>query len=118
MYLSVAVTGYSISFFTPTILCELGWTGLRTQAMTVPVYICAGCITIIVAVFSDLLRHLYTFTILGLTLAVIGYAILFHSKAIRPKIRYMAIYFVSTGEFITQPIAVAWLNNNMGTYPV
>jgi hypothetical protein len=59
MYLSVAVTGYSISYFTPTILHELGWTALRTQVMTVPVYVCAGRVTIIVAVFSDLLRHRY-----------------------------------------------------------
>jgi MFS family permease len=114
MYLSVAVTGYSISFFTPTILKELGWTALRTQVMTVPVYMCAGCVTIIVAVFSDLLRHRYAFTILGLTIAVIGYAILLHSKAVTPGTRYLAIYFVSTGGFITQPITVAWLNNNMG----
>jgi hypothetical protein len=59
--------------------------------MTAPVYICAGCVTIITAVFSDLLRHRYSFTIIGLTAAVIGYAILLHSKAVRPGIRYMAI---------------------------
>jgi hypothetical protein len=56
----------------------------------------------------------YCFTILGLTLAMIGYAILLHSKAVTPGTRYMAIYFVSTGGFITQLIAVAWLNSNMG----
>lgn len=81
--------------------------------MAVPIYVCASCSTIILAVFSDLLRHRCGFTILGLTLAVIGYAILLHSKAVRPGIRYVAIYFVSTGGFITQPIAVAWLKNDV-----
>lgn len=75
MFLSVTVTGYSISLFTPTILHGFGWSALRTQLMTIPIYIIAGCLTIIIAVFSDNMHHRYGFAMAGLMVATVGYVI-------------------------------------------
>ena len=36
MYLGIVNTGYSTSFFTPTILSQLGWTSIRAQVMSIP----------------------------------------------------------------------------------
>ncbi|ETN40994.1 uncharacterized protein HMPREF1541_02926 [Cyphellophora europaea CBS 101466] len=113
MFLSVTVTGYSISLFTPTILHGFGWSALRTQVMTIPIYITAGCLTIIVAVFSDHAHHRYGFAIAGLAVSTVGYIILLVSHT-SLGVRYTAIFFTATGAYIALPITITWVNNNMG----
>ncbi|KAF4635414.1 hypothetical protein G7Y89_g2683 [Cudoniella acicularis] len=64
--------------------------------------------------------HRYTFTIVGIFISSIGYAILLRQGlpkcpgALPNSIRYLAVFFVSIGTSITQPLTLIWLANNMG----
>ncbi|MCJ1438832.1 hypothetical protein MMC27_008222 [Xylographa pallens] len=114
MYFGVVNTGYSTSFFTPTILQQLGWTAIRAQVYSIPIYITSAVITLFTAFCTDRLRHRYTFTIIGVCVATVGYVILLAQKTVPVGARYMAVYFITVGGYITQPVTLAWLSNTMG----
>lgn len=114
MYFGVVNTGYSVSFFTPTILKELGWTSVRAQVLSIPIYTVSCFFTLLTAFFADRLRHRYSFTMIGVLVATVGYAILLAQKHVPVGARYLAVYFITVGGYITQPVTLVWLNNNMG----
>ena len=114
MYLGVVNTGYSTSFFTPTILGQLGWTAVRAQVLSIPIYINAAVVCIATAFLSDRLRHRYGFAILGVGVSSTGYIILLAQQHVSVGVRYFAVYLVMAGGYITQPITLVWLSNNMG----
>jgi len=114
MYLGIVNTGYSTSFFIPTILQELGWTSVRAQVLSIPIYIVAAIFALVAAFLTDYFRHRYTFTMVGICVASIGYIVLLAQKHVSVPGRYVAIYLIVIGGYITQPITLVWLSNNMG----
>ncbi|KMU78893.1 hypothetical protein CISG_07410 [Coccidioides immitis RMSCC 3703] len=105
MYFGIVNTGYATSFFTPTILNQLGWTAIMAQVMSIPVFVVATVVTLVCAVISDRMRHRYAFTLLGCGVATIGVSV---------GVRYMAVFMVTAGGFVAQPVVMAWVSNNMG----
>jgi hypothetical protein len=114
MYLGIVNTGYATSFFVPTILTELGWTSIRAQVMSIPIYVAATVIALITAALTDRLHHRFLFTICGCCIATVGYVILLCQRTVPVGARYFAVYAVVGGGYMTQPILMGWLNNNMG----
>ncbi len=114
MYFGVVNSGYAGAFFTPTILKQLGWTAVRAQVLSIPIYIVSFIITMITAVASDRLRHRYAFTMIGVLVATAGYVLLLAQKSVPVGVRYFAVYLITTGGYITQPVTLTWLANNMG----
>jgi hypothetical protein len=114
MYLGIVTTGYSGSFFTPTILRQLGWTSLRAQYMSIPIFITATILALSAALLSDHLRHRFAFIITGCLVATIGYSILLAMHDVPTGVRYFAVYLIVGGGYIAQPITLVWLNNNLG----
>lgn len=114
MYLGVVTTGYAGSFFTPTILKQLGWTSIRAQVMSIPIFIVATVLALSSALLSDHVRHRFTFIVGGCLLATVGYAILLAMHSVAVGARYFALYAVVGGGYIAQPITLVWLNNNLG----
>ena len=108
------VTTYSGVFFLPTILKELGWTSIRAQVMSIPVFLVAAVINITAALISDYLRKRYVVLMTGCLLAVIGYAILLNEKTVPVGARYFAVYLTIGGGFLAQTISIVWLSNNLG----
>ncbi|KAB8271407.1 major facilitator superfamily domain-containing protein [Aspergillus minisclerotigenes] len=113
MYFGIVNTGYAVSFFTPTILHQLGWTAVRAQVMSIPVYVVATITTLSAALLSDLLRHRYLFTLTGCLVATMGYVILLAQSTVPVGARYFAIFAITSGGYLTQPILMGWLSNNM-----
>ncbi|KAJ5166933.1 uncharacterized protein N7482_005714 [Penicillium canariense] len=113
MYFGIVNTGYATSFFTPTILRQLGWTSVRAQVMSIPIYIVATVIALVTALVSDRLRHRFAFTLCGCVIATIGYVILICQKSVPVGARYFALYAITGGGYMTQPILMGWLSNNM-----
>ncbi|KAA6410729.1 MAG: Major Facilitator Superfamily [Lasallia pustulata] len=114
MYFGVVNTGYSILFFTPTILKALGWTSIRAQVLSIPIYIVSCSFTLLAAFTADRLRHRYAFTMIGVLVATVGYSILLAQQRVPVSARYLAVYLITVGGYITQPVTLVWLNNNMG----
>lgn len=110
----VNITVQGLSVFLPTILQALGWTNTKAQLYSVPPYVCACVIAVIVAYASDKTRmrgvYLGAFSLLGFT----GFAILRWAE--NPGIRYMAVFFVMMGAFPGGPGFLAWAINSELSY--
>ncbi|KAJ5412652.1 uncharacterized protein N7487_007011 [Penicillium crustosum] len=113
MYLGALNTGYAASFFIPSILRDMGWTSLMAQVMSVPIYIVAAIITLCTAILSDKTKHRFGFVLLGCSCATIGYSILLAQQTVPVGVQYFALFAVTGGGFIAQPILIGWLSNNM-----
>ncbi|KAL3469735.1 major facilitator superfamily domain-containing protein [Aspergillus californicus] len=113
MYLGVLNTGYAGSFFTPTILKEMGRDSLESQIMSVPVYVAAAVMTLCTALLSDRLKHRFGFAFLGCLVATVGYVILLAQESVPTGGKYFALFAIVGGGYIAQPIFIGWLSNNM-----
>ncbi|KAL8838056.1 MAG: hypothetical protein Q9170_002292 [Blastenia crenularia] len=114
IYLGCANNGYSGAFFTPTILKQLGWTSIKAQVYSIPVYAVAAVVAVATAFLSDWCRHRYAFCMIGICITSAGYIILLAQKGLPVVVRYIAIYLINVGGYITQPLALVWMNNNLG----
>ena len=114
MYLGIVNTGYATSFFTPTIITELGFKAEAAQVRSIPIFIVAAIVCLITAWFTDRLRHRYTFCIIGICIATTGYAILMNQGSVPVGARYAAIFLIVSGGYTCQPVTIAWINNCMG----
>lgn len=114
MYMGIVNTGYSTSFFIPTILNQLGWTAVRAQILTIPIYVAAFIIAVVTAVCTDRLRHRYAFIMVGILISTIGYVILLTQKQAPVGAKYFALYLVVIGAYVAQPVVLVWVTNNMG----
>lgn len=62
---STAVTIYGMSYFMPSIVNRLGYTGQQANLLTIPVYVCAAIMTVLFCWISDRVKKRSIF-ILGL----------------------------------------------------
>ncbi|CRL26009.1 Protein secE/sec61-gamma protein [Penicillium camemberti] len=113
MYLGALNTGYAASFFIPSILQGMGWKSLMAQVMSVPIYIVAAIMTLCTAILSDKTKHRSGFVLIGCIVATIGYSILLAQQSVTVGVQYFALFAVTGGGFIAQPIVIGWLSNNM-----
>lgn len=112
-FFCINITVQGLSVFMPTILRDLGWTATRAQLYSVPVYVSASAIAILIAFISDKTRqrglYLAAFTTLGIT----GFAML--RADMSANARYGAVYLCALGAFPGGPGFLSWgLNNAAG----
>ena len=81
--------------------------------MSIPIYVAAAIISLIVAFCTDRLKHRYTFTMLGVFVGTIGYVLLLAQSTLSNSVKYFAVYLITIGGYITQPVVIVWLANNM-----
>ncbi|KAF1839621.1 MFS general substrate transporter [Decorospora gaudefroyi] len=110
-YFGVVNTGYAGSFFTPTIVKELGYTSAAAQVRSIPVFVVATVTAIITAYLTDRLRHRYWFCIFGLVVASIGYIMLLAQENLSAGVKYFALFLIVPGGYITQPVVLVWMSN-------
>jgi len=113
MYFGVVNSGYSTSFFIPTILTEMGFTAEMAQVRSIPIFIVATVCAVAVAWVTDRVRHRYSFTLLGVVVASVGYIMLLDQKGLTVGVRYFATFLIVSGTYITQPVCIAWISNCM-----
>ncbi|KAI0952207.1 hypothetical protein AcV7_008085 [Taiwanofungus camphoratus] len=106
---------YSFSLFLPTIVAGLGYSGEEAQLHTVPPYVPATFLTVVVAVASDRLKWRGPFILICLPLAAIGYIIAIAAQ--NNTQRYVAVFLIATGIYPCGPCILSILpNNNAGHY--
>ncbi|KAL5358396.1 major facilitator superfamily domain-containing protein [Aspergillus floccosus] len=117
IYLGITVSGYATALFIPSIVKSLGYSGADSQVHSIPVWAVAAVVTVIVSYLTDRLQHRYGFIMFGVIFASIGYIILLcqgpHPGGLSVHVRYMAVFFVTTGCYIVQPVAIVWMANNL-----
>lgn len=55
---------------------------------------------ILTAWVADKVRHRYSFTILGICVATVGYGILFNQDQVAVGVQYFAVFLIVTGGYI------------------
>jgi hypothetical protein len=109
--LGIVNTGCAGSFFTPTIVKELGYTSAAAQIRSIPIFVVATITAITTAYLTDRLRHRYWFCIFGLVIASIGYIMLLAQESLSAGVKYFALFLIVPGGYITQPVVLVWMSN-------
>ncbi|MCJ1463547.1 hypothetical protein MMC07_002155 [Pseudocyphellaria aurata] len=102
---------YTLSLFLPTIIKELGFTAGQAQLLTVPPYVVATCLTMIVAVASEKTKIRAPFIMGSSCFAIIGYIILLSSK--KASVSYVGTIFAAGGIYPATAIVLSWPANNV-----
>jgi len=114
-YLGLIVSLYSFSLFLPTIVAGLGFSGSEAQLRTVPPYVPATVLTIVVAFFADKLRWRGPFIMILMPITIIGYILIIAAKT--NTARYAATFLIAAGVYPSAPCILSILpNNSAGHY--
>lgn len=112
MYMSVINSSSSLSFFTPTILNEMGYKAEAAQVRSIPIFVVGAVASIATAAWSDYLRHRFGFVLGGILTATAGYAIMLNYARVPVEAKYGALFLIAGGGFVAHPIVTAWAQNN------
>jgi hypothetical protein len=101
----------SLAFFSPAIIEGLGHSPVKTQLYSVPPSVASFGVAMIVAIFSDKLRHRYVFVLIPIVIALVGYIILLTVHN-RTHLQYGAVFLAAVGDVTAVPVVVCWFNSN------
>lgn len=105
---------YGISLFLPTIIRELGYKSSQAQLMTVPIYITAAILAVIVAYCSDKLGKRSPFIIGTYLMMIIGFSMcLATDPKVHPRVVYGGVFVAACGIYPAFPGVISWLSNNL-----
>ncbi|KAI1335590.1 major facilitator superfamily domain-containing protein [Xylariaceae sp. FL0016] len=115
VYWGIVCPLYGISLFLPTIIKTLGYTSSTAQLMTVPIYITAAILAVVVAYLSDRLGKRSPFVIGCLFMMIVGFAMCISTK--NPRVVYGGVFIAACSIYPAFPGMIAWLSNNLaGSY--
>lgn len=120
------LTLYGFSTFIPIIIKGMGFTSVRAQLMTVPVYSWAAIAYIVGAHMSDRMRRRGVFLIAFNTIACVAYVLLIsipthHLARKRGSLvrcltrvaRYFSVFVLATSAYAITSLNLTWQNNNI-----
>ena len=119
MYWGIVCPLYAISLFLPTIINQLGYESSTAQLLTVPIYITAAVLAIVVAWFSDRAGQRSPFIFGCMCTIGIGFVITIAASAKGgvPGVVYAGIFIAVCGIYPAFPGNVTWISNNVpGSY--
>ncbi|VBB78581.1 Putative Permease of the major facilitator superfamily [Podospora comata] len=85
--------------------------GFTAQLMTVPIYITAAILAVIVAYFSDRVGRRSPFIIVPLLIMVVGFSMCIASG--NPRVVYGGVFIAACAIYPAFPGVIAWLSNNL-----
>ncbi|KAI9893139.1 MAG: hypothetical protein M1814_000687 [Vezdaea aestivalis] len=103
----------SLPVFLPTIIEEMGYDAISSQALSAPPYIVAFFTTLLVSYLSDLTRNRSTFVCITCVMAAFGYAMVALTGWLRlgPVWRYIGVYLATAGFFSAITVILSWTIN-------
>ncbi|KZT22298.1 MFS transporter [Neolentinus lepideus HHB14362 ss-1] len=114
-YFGLIVGLYSYSLFLPTIIAGLGYEGYQAQLHTVPPYVPAAVLTVVVAYLSDRFMWRGPLILICLPVTIIGYIVAISAQTNQG--RYAAVFLMATGVYPSGPCILSILpNNSSGHY--
>ncbi|KAG9220505.1 hypothetical protein CCMSSC00406_0003961 [Pleurotus cornucopiae] len=109
---SLLITAYSISLFAPTIVHQLGFSSAQAQLLTVPIFACGCCSTVVIGILSDKFNTRGPFIIGCALVSMVGYIVLYTTST--PGAGYAGCIITAVGVFPTVPVDLAWIGGNVG----
>lgn len=101
---------FGLAYFTPSIVQGLGYSGTKTQLLTVPPFAIALVVTMISAFVADRYRSRGLTAICNTCLAVAGFAMFLGGSG--TATRYAALCLMISGVYSAAPCLVSWVPNN------
>lgn len=113
MYFGLIVPAYGYAYFSPAIIQSYGYSKIQTQLHSVPPWAAAFGFAMLVAWFSDRVKHRFLFCIFPIFVSIAGFAILISVHHHR-EVQYAALFLVAMGCYTAMPVIVCWFNMNLG----
>jgi Major Facilitator Superfamily len=106
---------YGFSTFLPAILNSMGYDTLKSNALTVPVYVWGVISFTALAWWADRTTRFAPFLLGANVVSIIGYILLLAVKT-NDAVRYFATYLCVVGCYLGPGINLAWLNVNVAPH--
>ncbi|KAK3311933.1 major facilitator superfamily transporter [Apodospora peruviana] len=115
VYWGIVCPLYGISLFLPTIIKNLGYESSKAQLMTVPIYITAAILAVVIAYISDKVGKRSPFVIGFLFLMIVGFSMCISTE--NPRVVYGGVFIAACAIYPAFPGVITWLSNNLsGSY--
>lgn len=117
IYMGTTVPLYAFSIFLPTIIRDLGWaqTVVQTQLYSVPPYVAAALLTVVVGWAADRTRTRGIYNLMSSALGAVGFTMLLASKD--PAVQYAGTFLGALGIYPCISNTITWMANNVeGVY--
>jgi MFS family permease len=103
---------YGISLFLPSIIRGLGYTSSTAQLLTVPIYITASVLAVVVAWYSDRVGKRYPFILVCLCIMAVGFIMCIAGGSV-PGLVYAGVFIAACALYPAFPGNITWLSNNL-----
>ena len=110
----IDLTTFGLTVFLPIIVTSLGFSHVRAQLMTVPVYFLTAVVFFVCAIWSDKLKLRSPFIIGACLTTSIGLAIVLGSTV--HGVRYFGVFILCMGIYVNAACNCLWLSGNNGNY--
>lgn len=107
---------FGFSTFLPVIIRGFGYSSIRTQLLTVPVYIWASAVYLFIAWCSDYVNRRAFFMVPLALVTAVGYALMLGLPMTSTAVLYFATYVTATGIFCCVGLNVTWIINSNAGY--
>ncbi|KAF2850267.1 MFS general substrate transporter [Plenodomus tracheiphilus IPT5] len=112
VYWGIVCPLYGISLFLPTIIRGLGYTSSTAQLLTVPIYITASVLAVVVAYYSDKVGKRYPFILVCLCIMAVGFIMCIAGGSV-PGLVYAGVFIAASALYAAFPGNITWLSNNL-----
>ncbi|KAF2013949.1 major facilitator superfamily transporter [Aaosphaeria arxii CBS 175.79] len=107
---------FGFSTFLPVIIRGFGYSSIRTQLLTVPVYIWASVVYITVSFASDHFNRRAFFMVPMALITATGYALMLGLPMTSTGVLYFATFVTATGIYCVVGLNVTWIINSNAGY--
>ncbi|GMM37942.1 hypothetical protein DASC09_052670 [Saccharomycopsis crataegensis] len=112
-YFGLIIPSYAYAYFAPTIIAQMGYTGVEANQRSIYPWLMAFGWTIIIACISDKLKRRLPFALLNSSIAIVGLAIVLACKH-DIHARYAGCFLAVTGLYSAMPSLICWSSLNYG----
>ncbi|EKG14332.1 Major facilitator superfamily [Macrophomina phaseolina MS6] len=110
------ICSFGFSTFLPKIINGFGYSSVRTQLLTVPVYAWAAVIYVAVSFLSDYVNRRAVFMVPMAMVTMTGYSLLIGVSMSSTAVLYFATFVTATGIYCVVGLNVTWISNSNAGY--
>ncbi|KAK4459420.1 major facilitator superfamily domain-containing protein [Cladorrhinum samala] len=117
IYMGCDMPLYAFSLFLPTIIADMGWNDsvIRAQLMSVPPYVAAALLTVVIGYIADRTRARGICNIAVSVVGIAGFIMLLVSE--NPAVKYVGTFLGALGIYPCISNTITWVaNNTEGVY--
>lgn len=114
VYYGIVAPTYGVALFLPTIIKALGYTSANAQLLSIPIYVAASLVSVVIAYFADRVGKRSPFLILCFFAMTCGFAVCIgYNPLDSPGLIYAGILVAVCGMYAAFPACISWAANNL-----